>query len=366
MTAGFAAHLLPGKGARAVEDLRAALSGLRKGWAPHLVCAGRTAMARGLQALGLKGKPVAVPAYACPAVWTGVEAAGCTVVRVDVQPRSFGYDLDALRGLVESGAVAGIVATATYGADQDLASLRSLGVPLLDDAAYRATDALPIPGTRGDAGLWSFRFKALCGVAGGVLWLPDDVEIAMPGPGPLPGEWKRFLNYSGRSLSRHGTPKHMGGAAEPQRGVPTRIRAVHKVFRDAPMSGLQAAVVREQWHRRGELGERSSSNRKRILAAAGRRGDLQLPEGEGTVYPHVLPLMHTADADAVEDQVYNLRLALHAGGVQTEDPYPVGREGDEEFPNATDLAKRLVIVPCGAGLKTAEAERVARALTGGR
>jgi dTDP-4-amino-4,6-dideoxygalactose transaminase len=56
-----------------------------------------------------------------------------------------------------------------------------------------------------------------------------------------------------------------------------------------------------------------------------------------------------------------LRRTLHALGFQTERPYPA-LGSREAFPNAHDLAARLVLLPCHASLTPALLGRLARAL----
>ena len=106
-------------------------------WQPQLLASARYGLQLAIEQLEVKR--VAVPAYVCPAVLTGIKAAGAEIVAVDCAPSSFRCDAEQLRQSVKNGAIDAILAPNAYGLDQDFTFLQTLGVPVLEDAAYQAT-----------------------------------------------------------------------------------------------------------------------------------------------------------------------------------------------------------------------------------
>jgi hypothetical protein len=134
ITAGVQSLVTSARHARESAILSRAMVETVPGWTPTPVSSGRFAVALAMRALRLEGARVAVPAYLCPAVLAGVRAVGAEAIPVDCLPRSICFDLDALSRV----RVAGVLATNTYGVDQDFAGLAQLGLPVLEDAAYQA------------------------------------------------------------------------------------------------------------------------------------------------------------------------------------------------------------------------------------
>src|SRR5207249_2205132 len=148
------------------------------GWSVFPLSSARYGLSLAVQHLGLSGKRVAVPGYVCPAVLTGLRHAGADPVAIDCRPCSFRFDPVCLNKACQARAVDAILAANTYGLDQDFTFLRSLQLPILEDAAYQAgrldrVDGMPC-GTRGHVGVWSFNFKVLTGIGGGILLIPRE------------------------------------------------------------------------------------------------------------------------------------------------------------------------------------------------
>ncbi len=365
--AGLRALLSRGASDRALTDLAEALAGAIPGRVPVFTDSARSALAAWARVRALEGRGVAVPGYVCPAVLSGLFAGGARAVPVDVAPGSFRFDERGLERAVLSGTVRAVLAPATYGACQDLGVPARLGVPVMDDAAYLAgrTDrstGLPAGGG-GDAGCWSFSFKALAGVGGGVLWVrPEDAEAAAAALGErAPPPAGRFLDHALRSRWRHRIPRVLGGAARPRPGTPPAPRAAHGAGPPLAMAALQAAVGAAQWRARKELRVRAAGNAAILRGAAEEGGGLLAPAPDGAETPHLLPLLVDGPAAGAAARRDALRVALHRRGVQTEEPYPLPG-ARSSLPCAAELSDRILLLPCGAGIEEREAERAAAAL----
>jgi dTDP-4-amino-4,6-dideoxygalactose transaminase len=342
------------------ERLRTALAEAVPGRQPLPVRSARYGLALAVRALGLGGCRIAVPGYLCPAVLTGLQAAPATAVPVDTRPGSAHFDAEALRKAAEDGAIDAVLAPATYGLDPDFDALRDLGLPVIEDAAYQAgrLDAGGKPcGGRGDAGVWSFNFKALTAVGGGILWLPAELaEKAERDLAPADeSDLRPALGYAVRALLRHRIPRRLPGFAPPAPPSP-EIRPALRAPRRGPMSEVQAALALAQWHRRDDLATAQRLRSRQLAAAVARRRGLALLPGQppdGAV--HLLPVL-ARDAEAA----LRARRILYAAGVQTEEPYPV--PFDAPLPNARALAARLFLVPAGPALGAAQIARIAAAL----
>lgn len=262
-------------------------------------------------------------------------------------PGSIRFDLEAL----ESVAVDGVLAANTYGVDQDFTGLSRLGLPVVEDAAYQAGRVDPegrVCGTRGDAGVWSFNFKAMTGVGGGVVLLRSGAAD-VPGRAPVSvAEAARFVNYAVRAVLKHRIPSVLPGAEPPSREPGGEVRASLEVLREAGMSELQAAVALVQWERRGELAARQRANAEAIAGAVGGR-----LIGRPEMLPHLCPVL--ADSG---DEAFRVRMALYERGIQTEEPYPVLWD----TPNAREMARRLVLAPCNASLGRKQVSRIVSVL----
>ncbi len=331
------------------------------GWRPHLLASARYGLALAVKALGVAR--VAVPGYICPAALTGLRAGGAEIVVVDCATSSLRFDAQKLRETVRAGRVDAILAANTYGLDQDYALLTSLGLPVIEDAAYQA--GYESCGFRGAAGVWSFNFKAITGVRGGVLWLksgnvtPNFKDIIPKTKDELP----LFVNYALRAIAGDYLPKGLGGAAPPSPETETEVRAVLQEMRAGAMSELQAGIGLAQWRRRSQLVARQQEN-TRILENAVASCQTLVALGDTTDHTkvHLFPVLVNAPLEQALESVYRVRCSLYERGVQTETHYPMLLGGPEELPNAHALAARLVLVPCNASLGEMSINCIADAL----
>ena len=106
-------------------------------WAPYAVGvnSGTDAIALALRALGVgPGDEVITAANTCVATVTGIAASGATAVLADVDERTWTLDSASAAGAVTRRTRA-IVPVHLYGQCADVAPLRELGLPIVEDAA---------------------------------------------------------------------------------------------------------------------------------------------------------------------------------------------------------------------------------------
>jgi dTDP-4-amino-4,6-dideoxygalactose transaminase len=348
---------------RLLGELERELAGRK----PVLVSSARFGLTLAARLLGLEGRRVAIPGYVCPAVLTGLRAAAVETVPIDCSPASTRFDPVALSVVVADQSVDAILASNTYGLDQDFRMLAQLGLPVIEDAAYQAGRSDrdgKMCGARGDVGVWSFNFKALTAVGGGVLLLPDGTDEPECARGSLDlKQTIRFFNYAVRSRGRHLIPESFAGARPPVAGPDLTVRSVWLELDLTAMSEIQAAVALAQWESRNESYARQRFNSNCIAEAITRSDAFTTIAGLGdSSLPHLFPVLaRVSDKDA-PSAVYLARRFLHSRGVQTETPYPVLLGPRDVLPNAHTLAARLVLVPCNASLGERQIRRVAAAL----
>jgi dTDP-4-amino-4,6-dideoxygalactose transaminase len=345
-----------------VDSLRRLLRAEVPGWEPVLISSARYGIALAVERLGLNGLRVAVPAYVCPAVLTGLRMGGAQPIAIDCEATSPRFDRTALGEAVEGGRVDAVIAVNTYGVDQDFTFLERRSIPVIEDAAYQAGLLAPSDGrwcgTRADVGVWSFSFKALCGPGGGVLWVRDaNGQGRGEGVRHEHGQLRRFVDYSVRAMLRHHIPRLLGGARPPA-DAPPSPRADLLDGRPGYMSALQAAVIAVQWKRRAYLRDRQLEVARALRAAAVEGGLVPLTDLRETT--HLLPCLAAEGAEA--STAYLLRRALHQRGIQTEDTYPVLLASPDAMPRARALATRLILLPCHAALADGALDRVASAI----
>ncbi|MFB2971787.1 DegT/DnrJ/EryC1/StrS family aminotransferase [Aerosakkonema sp. BLCC-F183] len=330
-------------------------------WQPHLLASARYSLALAVKALGVRR--VAVPGYICPAALTGLRAGGAEIVAVDCGASSVRFDREKLTETVGAGRVDAILAANTYGLDQDYGLLKSLGLPVIEDAAYQS--GYNNCGFRGAAGVWSFNFKALTAVGGGVLWLKSGtVTPNLPDQRPtLKEQLPLFVNYALRAIVREYLPKALGGAAPPSREKESQVRAVLQEMRAGQMSELQAAIALKQWQRRERLAARQRENTRIFYEVLASCKTLQtLADTAGQTKIHLFPLLVNTTPEQAQESVYRVRCSLYDRGIQTETPYPLLLGGSEELPNARALAERLILVPGNASLSETSIKDIATAL----
>ncbi|WP_336320479.1 DegT/DnrJ/EryC1/StrS family aminotransferase [Streptomyces lavendofoliae] len=160
----------------ATEEFAAAFA--RRAGAAHGVCTvnGTVALFLALRALGVgPGDEVVVPAYTFVATATAVVLAGATPVAADVTEKTLHLDPVAVRAAAGPRTKA-VVAVHLAGAPADTDALRSLGLPVVEDAAQAhgaARDGRPA-GSLGDVACFSFQSgKAMTAGEGGIVVTGD-------------------------------------------------------------------------------------------------------------------------------------------------------------------------------------------------
>src|SRR5580765_1787737 len=118
-----------------VQALERGLSG-RAGRAHAIgVASGLAALRLGLKALGVaRGDEVIVPAYSCVALANAPLALGASPIVADVAD-DWNLDPRAVAA-VRTSRTRAVIAVNTFGVPADLASLRRLGVPVIEDCAH--------------------------------------------------------------------------------------------------------------------------------------------------------------------------------------------------------------------------------------
>ena len=337
---------------------------------PILVSSARYGISLAARLLALEGRRVAVPGYVCPAVLTGLRAARVEPVAIDCLAGSIRFDPEALGRAIDEQGIAGVLAANTYGLDQDFSLLSELGVPVIEDAAYQSgrteEGSSRLCGTRGDAGVWSFNFKVLTSVGGGVLFVPR--EISADGCGSAldsSSEILRFFNYAARSVGRHHIPVSFSGAEAPRPTLENGARNGLLQLREGPMSELQASVALAQWESRARLAEIQMRNSSCLADVMARCDELTtLCDYGSQTMVHLFPVLVRAHLEDSPAAVYKIRRFLHAHGVQTETPYPVMLGPAEALPNSHELAARMILVPCNASLGDKQMHLIGAALEG--
>jgi len=144
-----------------------------------LTNSGTSALVLALRALTRPGDTVALPAYACIDLTTAAVAAGVRVRLYDLEPYTLSPDLDSVRGAIERGADA-IVVAHLFGYPADVPGVRRIadeyGIPVIEDAAQSAGGTLGGErlGALADIAVLSFgRGKGMTAGSGGALMTRD-------------------------------------------------------------------------------------------------------------------------------------------------------------------------------------------------
>jgi UDP-4-amino-4-deoxy-L-arabinose-oxoglutarate aminotransferase len=142
-----------------------------------LTRSGSQAIAIGLLSIGVrKGDEVIIPTYVCKNVLDAVVYIGATPIICDTNQNGLIDFENASRRITQK--VKAIVAVHTFGFRCEIETLRTLGVPILEDAcqAFGFKFGDKIAGTFGDVGVFSFHpTKCLTSGEGGML-VSDNLE----------------------------------------------------------------------------------------------------------------------------------------------------------------------------------------------
>jgi dTDP-4-amino-4,6-dideoxygalactose transaminase len=307
-------------------------------WAPFAVGvnSGTDAIALALRALGIgPGDEVITAANTCVATVTGIAASGATAVLADVEERTWTLDAASAKAAVTERTRA-IVPVHLYGQCADLAPLRELGLPIVEDAA-QAHGAEYEGRRRGELAAYSFyptKNLGALGDAGAVVTFDEELAEKM-----------RMLRSQGERVEARGI------AVVP--GVNSRL------------DELQAEILRRRLE---HLDERNERRRELAayyldrLAAA----DLVLPaEADGRKHCWHLFVVLAPEREA-------FRARLRERGVETlvHYPVPVHRQPAYEHlphvdvPVSERLCAQVVSLPLYPELTDAEAEQVVEAVLG--
>lgn len=298
------------------------------------VANGTDALELALRAVGCRaGSEVIIAPNAGGYATVACLAIGATPVYADVLEGSALIDPAAVAGLVGERTAA-VVATHLYGHVADVDALRSLGIPVVEDAAQAHGATLhgqPVGGV-GDIAAFSFyptKNLGALGDAGGVTTRRDDLAEVV----------RRLHRYGWSSRYRVETP---GG-------------------RNSRIDELQAAVLHdflpdlEQWNRR-----RAAIHEHLCRAVADRAVPLSATTAGSSSVVHLSVFRHGDRAGFLE------RTAER--GVRCEVHFPVPDHlqpgfGPRSRPTSAPVAERLcaevVSLPCHPGLTDAQVEHVA-------
>jgi dTDP-3-amino-3,4,6-trideoxy-alpha-D-glucose transaminase len=308
-------------------------------WAPYAVGvnSGTDAIALALRALGIgAGDEVITAANTCVATVTGIAASGATAVLADVDERTWTLDPASARSAVTERTRA-IVPVHLYGQCADLAPLRKLGLPIVEDAA-QAHGAEYQGERRGELAAYSFyptKNLGALGDAGAVV--TSDVELA---------EKMRMIRSHGERADARGI------AVVP--GVNSRL------------DELQAEILL----RRTDLLDARNERRRELATFYLERladTDVVLPaEAEGRKHCWHLFVVLASDRDT-------FRTRLRERGVETlvHYPEPIHRQAAYEHlprvevPVSERLCEQVVSLPLYPELTDAEAEQVVEAVLAG-
>lgn len=167
-------HIAQGPEVRAFEQEVAAQFG-RPGWHAVAVSSGTAALYLALRALGVgPGHRVLIPTYVCTALIHAVRLAGAEPRLCDIRESDFNLELSSAP---RDEGLHAVIVPHTYGVPSDLTSLRTLGVPVIEDAAQALGARLRgVPaGSLGDLAVCSFyATKPLTCGQGGMILGPKD------------------------------------------------------------------------------------------------------------------------------------------------------------------------------------------------
>ena len=308
-------------------------------WSPHAVGvnSGTDAIALALRALGVgPGDEVITAANTCVATVTGIAASGATTVLADVDEVTWTLDPASARSAVTERTRA-IVPVHLYGHCADLAPLRELGLPIVEDAA-QAHGAEYEGRRRGELAAYSFYPTKNLGALG-------DAGAIVTFDGELAEKLRMLRSHGERAEAR-------GVAVLP--GVNSRL------------DEFQAEVLLRRIER---LDERNG--RRRELAAFYRErlagADVSLPvEAEGTKHCWHLFVVRAPDREG-------FRARLRGRGVETLVHYPEPIHEQAAYahlprvdvPVSERLCEQVVSLPLYPELTDSEAEQVVEAVLAG-
>ncbi len=130
------------------------------GRVPSYACRGRWAIRFIVETL--KARRMAVPAYICDSVLTGIRSGGAICVPYDIDPLDLNASVSSIERLLKGGYVDAVLVASMYGNPAALGEIEEIcahySIPMIDDAAQAFGASLNGRwiGTFGDIGLMSF------------------------------------------------------------------------------------------------------------------------------------------------------------------------------------------------------------------
>jgi dTDP-4-amino-4,6-dideoxygalactose transaminase len=302
------------------------------------VNSGTDAIALALRALAVgPGDEVITAANTCVATVTGIAASGATAVLADVDEQTWTLDPESAANAV-TGRTRAIVPVHLYGQCADLAPLRELGLPIVEDAA-QAHGAEHDGKRRGDLAAYSFYPTKNLGALG-------DAGAVVTSDGDLAERVRRLRSHGERAETR---------------GIAVTLGAANSRLDELQAEILVRRLARlDEWNaRRREL---AGLYRERLAPA-----DVVLPvEAEGRTHCWHLFVVLADDREG-------FRARLRERGVETlvHYPEPIHTQPAHahlprvDVPVSERLCKQVVSLPLYPELTDDEAERVVKAVLAG-
>lgn len=295
---------------------------------PHVVAVSSGSAALHLSLLALHigpGDGVLLPSYVCTALLNAIHHVGAQPVLADCDPRTGQIDPDDVRHRCH-GNVRTMIAPHMFGKTVDIAALKTLSLPIVEDCAMSlgATDGKRPLGSLGHLSVFSFyATKVICAGEGGAIATSD---------AGLAHRLRDLRDYDGRSdgLARY----------------------------NYKLTDLQAAIARIQLQkldrfiaRRRELGIRYRDALIRTSA--------HLPDFSPGEFPFRYIVHHPTPASAIIPQFEKRHIAARHPV-----PDPLHRclnLSDNAFPNAADACEHLVSLPLYPSLTNLEIDAILHA-----
>src|SRR5438552_13522530 len=143
------------------------------------VSSGTAALYVALMALGIgSGDEVVIPSYVCTALWHAVRLTGAKPVLVDIEPATYQLSLRAIASALTRHTKA-VIVPHMFGLPADVLTLKSHGIPLIEDCAQTLGVAVlgtPVGGL-GELAVCSFYATKLLTAAEGGMVLGRDASV---------------------------------------------------------------------------------------------------------------------------------------------------------------------------------------------
>lgn len=328
-----------------------------------------------LQSLDLPaGAGVAVPIYTCATVFEAIASAGMRCVFIDIDPKTFGFDMECLRR--RSKDVAAVVMIHTFGYAGDFGAVREIvgSIPIIEDCAHAmgSTDGGRQVGLQGVAGIFSFNFhKPVSAGGGGVLVVnaPELIpkiqqRVATLGSGRTTASFRSVLRRMLKSKA-YRPPWYGLIMATGMLAVSRDHLAEQEPINIEPMGNLDRNLIRLGMQR---MESRLSAQRRWAQELCDLSGGMEptrrfVEAGEawnGFLWPVLLP----TPVQREESLAYFRRRGVDAfllwqRCLRKAELYGYRRG---QCARMEDALPRLLLIPCYAELTASQRKRISRAL----